>query len=120
MFLDNGLEQSSNLLVRLLQDILVVEPNSLLIGKLSTCLRTFGNIEQRNQFVKRKQLLFCSWVPSQQGQEIDDCLREIAVLTITARGLSRLRILPQQREYGESQAVAITLRQLTLSIRLQQ
>ena len=52
MFLHDGEEQLGNLLSGLLQDILVVEPDALVIGKLGTSLRTLGDIEEGNQFIE--------------------------------------------------------------------
>ena len=109
MLLDDGLEQGSNLLVRLLEDILMVEPDSLLKGELSASLRALADVEQWNELVKREYLLLSTRVPAQQGEEVDDSLREVAILTIATRGLATLGVFPQQGEYGEAQTIAITL-----------
>ena len=98
----------------------MVEPDGFLIGKLSTCLRTFGDIKQGNQLVQGKQFLLRAGVPSQKSEEIDDSLREIAILTIATRGLARFRVCPSQGEHREPQTVTITFRQLTFTIWLQQ
>ena len=120
MLLYDWLEESSNLLVALLEDILVVEPNSLLECELSTSLRTLADIEQRNKLIERENLLLSTWVPSQQSQEVDNSLREVAILAITTRCLTALWILPQKWEHWESQTISITLRKFTLTIGLKQ
>ena len=61
------LPQAGNLLSTLLEDILVVEPDTLLVGELSTGLRALGDIEEGYQLVKQEQLLFRAWVPTQQS-----------------------------------------------------
>ena len=120
MFLDDWEEQRGNLVGGFLQDILMVEPDSLVVGELGTSLRALRDIEKRHQFIEGKQFLLCARIPAQQGQEINHRLGEIAVFTIAARDLTRLRVMPLQREYGESQTVAITLGEFTLAIRFQQ
>ena len=109
MLLYDWLEKSSNLLIALLEDILMIEPNCLLEGKLGTSLRTLRDIKQRNELVEREDFLLSTRIPAQQCEEVDDSLGEVAILAITTRCLTTLRIFPKQWEYRESQTVTITL-----------
>ena len=51
MLLDEGQEEGGNLLVRLLEDVFVVEPDSLLVGELGTGLGTLGDVEEGHELV---------------------------------------------------------------------
>ena len=72
----------------------MVEPNAFIVSELRTSLRAFCNVEQRHQLVKRKQLLLRAGIPAQQGQEVDDGLWEVAVLTVTTANIARLGVMP--------------------------
>ena len=109
-----------NLLIGLLQDILVVEPDAFLIGELGTSLRTLRDVEQGHQLVEREEFLLSTGIPSQQSQEIDDCLGEVTVLTVAAADVTRLGVVPLQREHREAQSVAIALREFSLAVGLKQ
>ena len=60
---DRG-EQLCYLIVALHQDILMIEPYSLLEIELRTGLRTLGDIKLLYQLIQRKDLLLCARVPS--------------------------------------------------------
>ena len=64
MLTADRLEEGRYLLGRLLEDILVVEPDTLLVGKTGTGLRTLGDVEQLDQLVKGEQLLLGAGVPA--------------------------------------------------------
>ena len=97
----------------------MVEPDALLEVKLGSCLRAAGDIESLHQLVEREDFLLCARIPAQQCKEIDYCLWEITALTITRRNFAGLRIVPLQWEYRETETVAITLAQLTLTLWLE-
>ena len=54
MLTTDRLKQGGYLFVALLENIFVVEPNTLLIGETGTGLRTLGDIKERYEFIKRK------------------------------------------------------------------
>ena len=98
----------------------MVEPDALLEVELGTRLRALVYIELLNKLVKREHLLLCTRIPAQQGKEIDYSLGEVAALAIARRYVACLGIVPLQREYGETEAVAIALREFALALRLEQ
>ena len=69
------------LFVALLEDVFVVEPDAFLIVETGTCLAALGNVKLLHQFVQTEQFLLRAGVPSQQSEEIDDRLGEIALFT---------------------------------------
>ncbi len=98
----------------------MVEPDAFLIVELRAGLRTAADVERLDQFVEREDFLFGTGVPAQHGQEVDDGLGEIATLAVTRAYLARLGVVPLKREHGESQAVAVALRQFALALGLEQ
>ena len=116
----NWCKEVGNLIITLLENVLVVEPDTLLEVELGTSLRAAGDIECLHQLVEREDFLLCTWVPAEERQEVDHSLWEVATLTITGRNLTRLRVVPLQWEYRETKAVAITLRELTLTLWLEE
>ena len=113
-------EELGDLLIALAQDILMVEPDALLVIELGTRLGATAYIESLHQLVEGEKLLLGAGIPAQQSQEIDDGLGEITTLAETGRNLPRLGVCPLQGEYRETQAVAITLAKLSLSLGLEQ
>ena len=98
----------------------MVEPLSFLVVELSTSLRAVRNIESLYEFIERENLLFGARIPSEKCEEIDHCLWEISALAVSRAYFSSLRVMPFQWEYRESETVAITLGELSLTFRLEQ
>ena len=98
----------------------MVEPYSFLVVELGTRLRASRDIKRLNKLVERKDFLLSAGVPTQERQEIDDGLGEIATFTIATAHLARLGVVPFQWEHGKSQPVAVALREFSLALGLQQ
>ena len=95
-------EEVSHFLVALLEDILMIEPDTFLIVELGTSLAATREVEQLDQFVHRHHLLVVARIPSQQSQEVDHSLWQIALFTVAAGHLTALRIMPLQWEHRET------------------
>ena len=98
----------------------MVEPYTFLIVESRARLTAFRDVKQFCQFVNRVHLPLSARVPSQESQEVDYRLGEISAFAVSRRHLARLRVVPFEREYGESQSVAVALAQFTLAFRLEQ
>ena len=103
----DGGEKSSHLLIALVEHVFMVEPYTFLVVEPRTRLGALVQVEQPHQLVEREHLLVGARVPSQQSKEINYCFREIAVLAVSSRHLPSLGVCPLQREYRESQPVAV-------------
>ena len=98
----------------------MIEPYTLLIVETCTGLAALVNVEGLDKFLQREHLLFCTRVPSQQSQEIDHSLGEVATLPVSRRDLATLGVVPLQREHREAQSVAVTLGELALTLGFEQ
>ena len=98
----------------------MVEPDALLIVELGTRLRALVDVELLNKLVEREHLLLCTGIPAQQGEEVDNSLGEVAAFAIARRDVAGLGVVPLKREYGETETVAVALRELALALRLEQ
>ena len=58
----------------------MVEPNAFLIVEAGSGLGAFREVEEPHQFFKGEHFLFGARIPSQQCEEVDDGVREIAAL----------------------------------------
>ena len=117
VFFKDGQEKPGYLFIRFQLDILVIEPDSFLIIELGTRLAATVQVEQSNQFIHRHYLLIVTGIPSQQGKEIDYRLRQVTRFTVSGRNFVRLRIVPFEGEYGETETVTVTLAQLAVPFR---
>jgi hypothetical protein len=106
---NDGGEEACHLLIALVEHVFMVEPYTFLVVEPRTRLGALVQVEQPHQLVEREHFLVGAGVPSKQGEEIDDGLWEIAILTISCGHLPCLGVCPLQREHRESQPVAITL-----------
>ena len=98
----------------------MVEPDALVVGKLRSGLRALRDVEQRHKLVQGEEFLLRAGIPAQQGEEVDDSLGEVAVLTVATAHVAGLRVVPLQGEHGESQTVAVAFRQLAFAVGFQQ
>ena len=81
---NNRGKEVSYFIIALHQNVFVVEPDAFLIVETGTCLAALGNVKLLHQFVQTEQFLLRAGVPSQQSEEIDDRLGEIALFTKSA------------------------------------
>ena len=109
-------EELCYLFIALLKDVLMVKPYALLIIKACSCLRAFCYVELLYEFVEGEHLLLCARVPSQQCKEIEHSLGEVTLLAETIAYLTRLGVMPLEREYREAKAVAISFREFSLAV----
>ena len=93
----------------------MIEPNTFHIVEACTTLRAFAEVEQLDEFVHRHQFLIVSWVPTEECQEIHQCLRQIALFAVTRAHFARLRVVPFEWEHRESQFIAIALRKFSVA-----
>ena len=100
-------KETCYLLIRLAEDVLVVEPYTFLIVKPCSCLAAFRYVELLYKLVDSKQFLLRTRVPAQQGKEVDDSLGEVSAFTEAAAYLACLGVVPLKREYGKSETVAV-------------
>ena len=60
----DGRKEFGYLIVALLQDIFVIEPNAFLIVELGTGLGTLGDVESLHQLLQREHLLLRTGIPA--------------------------------------------------------
>ena len=98
----------------------MVKPNTFLVIVLSSGLRTATNIEGFNQLWQGEKLLFGARIPSQQGQEVDNGLGEIATFAIARRHFTSFGVVPFEWEHRETQSVSVAFRQFAFAFWLKQ
>ena len=76
--------------------------------------------EFADKFVHRHDLGVIAGVPAEQGEEVDDSLRQIARLAVARRDSSGLWIVPFEGEDREAEAVAVALREFAFAVGLEQ
>ena len=108
MLFQHRQKQFGNFFIRFKLDILMIEPNTFFIVEFSSGLAATMNVEQFYHLVHRHHFLIVARIPSQQSQEVNHRFGQITRFTISGRHFSRFRT-PFQREYRESQTVAVTL-----------
>ncbi len=102
------------------QDVLVVKPFGFVQGEFGAGLADFVDGEQVDEFVHGHQFLVVAGIPAQQRQHVDDGFRQVTRFAVARRGLARFGIMPLQREYRESEAVAVALAQFAISVGFEQ
>ena len=100
--------------------VLVVEPFALLVVELGTRFGDAVETELFDEFVHRVHLLIACSVPSEECQEVDDSLGQIAALAITGRYGAVFLIVKLEREDREAESVSVTLGEFAVSVGLEQ
>ena len=77
----------------MLAKILLVVPFCLVRIEFCAALAYLVDTERLYEFLHGKEFLLCSGVPSKHCQEVDKCLREVSVLTISVIGFT-FAVLP--------------------------
>ena len=119
VFAENLVKLRSEHTVVCFENVFAVEPLSLDIVELRSALRTLREVKLLDELLHRKDFLVCSWVPSEQSEEIDDSFRQIAAFAV-ARADGAVGAVPFQREYGEAKAVAIAFGEFAFAVGFEQ
>ena len=117
---EDGHEEGRELFVALLLDVFVVEPFAFFVVEFGAALAALLEREELDELVHRQDFLVVAGVPAQQGEEVYDSFGQVSGLAVARRNLARLGIVPLEREYGESQAVAVAFAQFALTVGFQQ
>ena len=118
VLLENRNKQVSEFVVGLHAEILLVVPLRLFRIETGTGLDDAVKRKDLYKFINAENLLLCSRIPSEHCKHVHERLREIAVLTIAVGNLT-FGIDPSEREYRESEPVAVTFAEFAFSVRLQ-
>ena len=101
-------------------DVFAVEPLAFDVVKLGSALGALREVELLDEFLHGEQFLVCAGVPSEQGKEVDDGVGQVSFFAVARRDVAALRVVPLQGEYGEAEAVAVALGELSFAIGLEQ
>ena len=86
----------------------MVEPFALLVIKFRTGFRHAIEGEILNQFLHRVELFVSASVPAEEGEEVDDCFRQVTGFAIAAGDGAILLIMELEREDRKTESVSIT------------
>src|SRR3546814_17443938 len=86
--------------------VLLIEPTGFFIIIFGTGFVNLFQLECPGHFIQPHDFLLAGRRPSQQGQHIDESLREETFFAIAAVYLTADRIFPFQWEYRKTQEVA--------------
>ena len=113
-------ESRGQSLVGLLEEVFTIEPPALHEVELGTILGALVETELVNEFLHSKEFLVGAGVPTEESEEIDHGLRQIAVLTVTPRDIASDGVFPEEGEDGEAELIAVTLGEFTLAVRFEE
>ena len=98
----------------------MVEPFAFFVIELSA---GFGHTVKRevlDQFVHSVHLLITGTMPTQQGEEVNNRLGQIAALAITGRDSAIFLVVELQREDRETESVTVTFGEFAVSVGFEQ
>ena len=120
MAFQDGDEEVCELLIGLHAQVLPVEPLGFVKIEAGAGLDYAVQGEDWDKLVYGVKLPFSAGVPAKESKEVHEGFREVAVLAVTAGDFAGFRVLPPKGEDGEAKAVAVTLTQLSLAVRLKE
>ena len=119
VLLKNRHEKLGEFIVRFQAKIFLVIPAGFLRVEAGAGLDDAVKGECLDELVHREDLTVVARVPAKEGEQIDERLREVTVLSIASGDLS-LVVLPFEGEDRESELVTVTFAELAFSVRLQE
>ena len=90
-------------------EVLLVVPFSLIRIELCAGLLDFIQGKSLNKLVQGEHFAVVAGVPAKHRKKVHEGLGKIAVLAVTVRDLTGLRVLPGQGEHREAQFVTVSL-----------
>ena len=116
----NRHKQFGHFLVGLVDEVFVVVPLGFLVSEAGAGFADVLEREEVDQFLEGEDVAVEAWVPTQQGQEVNQGFWQVALFAVSGRYVAGLRVNPAEWEYREAEAVAVALAQLAVAFWFQQ